>query len=176
MGQYLDSRLVQLAEITRSQGREAAGRFAASNAVRLDPDGRIRLLLHTSSSSAQAGESLGRRVAELGGEVRGRAGDLIEANMAIEKVEALTGVRDIAWIEPAPLPVALDVVSQGVAATRDSRAMNACSAASCRPPSPPARFMPEASAPVTCTERLAPRSCMTWLRMRSCSWPISIPR
>ena len=74
--------------------------------------------MHTSSSSAPAAQTINRRVVELGGQVRGRADNLIEASIAIERVEGLTDLREIVWIEPAPIPVVLDVTSQGVAATR----------------------------------------------------------
>jgi subtilisin family serine protease len=53
--------------------------------------------------------------------VRGRVGNLIEAQVAIEAVEWLSGPREIGWIEPAPLPVPMQVTSQGVAVTQASK-------------------------------------------------------
>ena len=62
---YLDSRLVQLAEIERHQGREAASRFAAANAIRLDADQRVRVLIHPATSpSTPAAPEIVARVTE----------------------------------------------------------------------------------------------------------------
>jgi Subtilase family len=119
---HLDSRLVQLAEIERREGREAASRFAAANAIRLDAAQRVRVLIHPATSpSTPAEPAIAARVAAFGGEVRGRIGELIEAGVAIEAVEWLSGPREIAWIEPAPLPVSMQVTSQGVAVTQASK-------------------------------------------------------
>jgi hypothetical protein len=115
---YLDSRLVRLAEIERSQGAEAAREFASANAIPLDSDDRVSLLVHSGGvSSAQAAQAIAARVALFGGEVRGRTEDLVEARMAIKDVELLPGPSEIRWIEPSPLPIPMAVTSQGVAVT-----------------------------------------------------------
>ncbi len=122
---YLDSRLAQLAATERAKGREAAIRFAAANAISLDARQRVRVLIHPARSSAPAAESvITARVAAFGGDVRGRVGDLIEAEVAIPAVEWLPGPREIAWIEAAPLPVLMKTTSQGVAVTRASRILD----------------------------------------------------
>jgi subtilisin family serine protease len=119
---HLDSRLARLADIERSQGLEAAARFAAANAILLDPDNRVRVLIHPPSPpSVQDEQAIVARVAAFGGEVRGQAGNLIEARLAMGALEGLPGPREIGWIEPAPLPVALRFTSQGVAVTQASR-------------------------------------------------------
>jgi subtilisin family serine protease len=117
----LDSRLAQLAVIEREKGREAAVRFAHANAVPLDADQRVRVLIHPGRSSVPtAASGIAARVAAFGGDVRGRAGDGVEAQVAIPAVEWLPGPREIGWIEPAPVPILMQTTSQGVALTHAS--------------------------------------------------------
>jgi Subtilase family len=119
---FLDSRLAQLAEIERQKGRDAAVRFAAANAIPLDARQRVRVLVHPARSSGAAAErAIVARVATFGGDVRGRVGDLVEAQVAIPAVEWLSGPREIAWIEPAPIPMLMQTTSQGVGVTHASR-------------------------------------------------------
>jgi hypothetical protein len=136
---YLDSRLVQLAGIERTEGPAAAARYAASNAIRLDPDQQVSVLIHegTPASAAQSEAAIAARVAQFGGEVLGRTGDLTEARLAVEAVEWLPGPREIVWIEPAPIPVALAVTSQGVAVTHAKQLQD--SGAEYRPSAAPVR-------------------------------------
>jgi hypothetical protein len=135
---FLDSRLVQLAELERSQGAAAAEGFAATNAVPLDRDRRARVLVHTRGLlSAQAVQALEARIEMFRGEVLGRADGLIEARIPIEAVEGLAGPGEIRWIEPSPIPVPMAVTSQGVAVTQANRLLE--SSAAYRPSAEPIR-------------------------------------
>jgi hypothetical protein len=134
----LDSRLAQLAEIDRREGREAASRFAAGNAIPLDARQRVRVLIHPGiASSTVAERAIAARVLAFAGDVQGRVGDLVEARVAIEAVEWISGPREIGWIEPAPLPVSMQVTSQGVAVTQASEILE--DGASYRPSAEPIR-------------------------------------
>jgi hypothetical protein len=118
----LESRLAQLAEIERHQGREAAVRFAAANAIRVDAKGGIDVLIHPVASRAGGAEpAIFARVAAFGGEVRGRVGELVEARVEIGTVESLSGPPEIGWIEAAPVPVRMQTTSQGVSVTHADR-------------------------------------------------------
>src|SRR5688572_6388080 len=133
----LDSRLAQLAEIERNQGWEAAQRFAAANQIRFDSNRKVRLLIHPAASlGAQAQSAILARVAAFGGEVDGQVGGMVEARVAIDAVPWL-GRREIAWIEPVPLPRAMQVTSQGVNVTQANRLL--ASDASYRPSAEPIR-------------------------------------
>jgi hypothetical protein len=134
----LDSRLAQLAAIDRREGREAASRFAAANAIPLDADQRVRVLIHPGiASQTEVERVISTRVRAFAGDVQGRVGDLVEARVAIEAVEWLSGPREIGWIEPAPLPVLMQVTSQGVAVTQASEVLE--DGASYRPSGEPVR-------------------------------------
>jgi hypothetical protein len=118
----LDSRLAQLVDVERRQGPAAAMRFAAANAIAVDASRRVRLLIHPAARfAAQAEAAILARVAAFGGDVEGRVGSLVEARVAIESVAWLPGPREIAWIEPAPLPRLMQLTSQGVAVTQANR-------------------------------------------------------
>lgn len=135
---WLDSRLGQLAEIEREQGAEAAARFAAANAIRLDAGRRVRVLIHPAALlAAQAEPAIAARVAAFGGEIQGRVGGMVEARVAIEAVPWLPGPREIAWIEPAPIPRLMQHTSQGVAVTQANRILG--SDATYRPTAEPIR-------------------------------------
>jgi subtilase family protein len=134
----LDSRLAQLADVERTQGVEAAMRFAAANAIPVDAKRRVRVLIHpTAPLAAQAEAAIAARLAAFGGEVDGRVGALLEARVAIEAVAWLPGPREIAWIEPAPVPRLMQFTSQGVAVTHANRLIG--SGASYRPSGEPIR-------------------------------------
>jgi subtilisin family serine protease len=134
----LDSRLAQLADVERTQGAEAALRFASANAIPVDAKRRVRLLIHGAAPfAAQAEAAITARVAAFGGGVDGRVGDLVEARVAMEAVSWLPGPREIAWIEPAPMPRLMQVVSQGVGVTQANRLIG--SGASYRPSGQPIR-------------------------------------
>ena len=134
----LDSRLAQLADVERTQGIEAAMRFAAANAIPVDDSRRVRLLVHPAAPlAAQAEAAIRARVAAFGGGVDGQVGGLVEARVAIESVPWLPGPREIAWIEPAPMPKLMQVTSQGVAVTQANRLQG--SGASYRPSATPIR-------------------------------------
>ncbi|HSF14663.1 MAG TPA: S8 family serine peptidase [Vicinamibacteria bacterium] len=134
----LDSRLAQLAEIDRREGREAASRFAAANAIAIDARQRVRVLIHPGTAFSTGAEAaIVARVRAFAGDVQGRVGDLVEALVAIEAVEWLSGPREIGWIEPGPLPVTMQVTSQGVAVTQASAILE--DGASYRPSAEPIR-------------------------------------
>lgn len=137
----LDSRLEQLAAIERRDGAQAARAFAAANALRLDDQGRAQVVIHEAAQRDWARESsaagddpeqgIGRttfgeealfellelpvreRVARLGGSVRGRLGNLIDASVPIAGLRQLDAGAGIGWVEPAPMR-RLNIVSEGV--------------------------------------------------------------
>jgi len=137
----LDSRLEQLAQIERREGPVAARRFAAENAISLDATGRANILIHESVQRdyyresqatgddpeqhigrASFGEealfamlevSIEEEVGRLGGTVRGRVSNLIDASLPISNLRRLGDAFGAGWVEPAPVPH-LGVVSQGV--------------------------------------------------------------
>jgi len=136
----LDSRLEQLAEIERRLGPAAARQFAAASAISLDLQGRAQVLIHESviaeyedREAAEAGPEqrirgmnygeealfellevpVRERVARLGGDVRGRVANLIDASLPIGNLGQLDDAFGVGWVEAAPV-ARLSVVSQGV--------------------------------------------------------------
>ena len=137
----LDSRLDQLAAIERREGAAAARRFADVNAISLDAQGRANILIHQSAQrdyyrgaqtvgddqehytgSATFGEEalfelLEGRITEavrrLGGTIRGRVSDLVDASVPIANLRELGDAFGVGWLAPA-LTRRGTVVSQGV--------------------------------------------------------------
>ena len=137
----LDSRLEQLADIEEREGAAAARRFADVNAISLDAQGRANILIHQNAQrdyyrrsqtvgddpehytgSATFGEEalfelLEGRITEsvrrLGGTIRGRVSDLVDASVPIANLRELDGAFGVGWVTPT-LTRRTTVVSQGV--------------------------------------------------------------
>ncbi|MCH7823591.1 MAG: S8 family serine peptidase [Acidobacteria bacterium] len=144
----LDSRLSQLEEIERRDGPVAARRFAEDNAIGLDQQGRAKILIHESADRdsdreptasgddpeqrigrATPGEealfellevSIREQVERLGGTVRGRVANLVDASLPIRNLRSLDPSAGIRWVEAAPVPKPT-VISEGVGVIRADR-------------------------------------------------------
>ena len=126
----LDSRLSQLADIARRRGPAAARRFAAVNAIPLDDQGRVNVLIHEMVrpdydreafggddpeqriGRATYGEealfealevSIRSEVERLNGAVRGRVSNLVDASLPISNLRSLDGASGMGWVEPSPV-------------------------------------------------------------------------
>lgn len=129
----LSYRLWRLESIYRAQGAAAARAYAQAQRIPM-LDGQPRVLIHESpvplfpeEESIRPGtdaaeevlfeaieQAIGPRVQALGGTVRGRTLNMIEATLPLASLDAFTDAAEIAWIEPVPVPHVDLVVSQGV--------------------------------------------------------------
>lgn len=140
---FMDSRLAQLDEINRRDGIEAARRFAVANRIKLDAEGRVQILIHEAAEAEFGGSTdieqrvgrttpgedalfgaiqvpLTEHIENIGGHVRGRVANLLDADIPLETLRSIEASSLIGFVEPAPLPEALavaqgSVISQGVA-------------------------------------------------------------
>jgi len=137
----LDYRLWRMAEVNREQGRAAARAYAAEQRIPLRGDNAIVLIHETARSSGERREegllkpmnpadevlfaaieqAVASRVEALGGEIRGRVLNMIEASVPMANLPGLAGTGEIGYTQPSPQPHTDMVVSQGVAVTGADR-------------------------------------------------------
>ncbi len=135
----LDSRLSRLDEIARNEGPVAARNFASANAIALDEQGRVNVLIHQIARPDYEGsffdpddpeQRIGRmnfgeealfdalevpirqEVERVDGTIRGRVSNLVDASIPIGGLRSFSSGA-VGWIEPAPVPHTT-VVSEGV--------------------------------------------------------------
>ena len=138
---FFDSRLDQLQEIERRDGPIAARQFARDNAMALDEQGRVQVLIHQNASRdwQREGDAIGEDpeqrigratpgeealfeffevsiradVERLDGIVRGRVSNLVDASIPVGNLRSLDASAGMRWVEAAPVPKAT-VTSEGV--------------------------------------------------------------
>ena len=137
----LDYRLWRLAAVNRDQGRSAARAYAAEQRISMS-GGSAVVLIHEHARTfgerreegllkpmnpadevlfAAIEQAVASRVESLGGEVRGRVLNMIEATVPLAGLTGLAEASEIGYTEPSPVPHADMVVSQGVAVTGADR-------------------------------------------------------
>jgi len=137
----LDYRLWRLAAVQRDQGQAAARAYAAEQRIPMRGSDAV-VLIHEHARTfgerreegllkamnpadevlfAAIEQAIASRVEALGGAVRGRVLNMVEAAVPVANLTGLLGASEIGYTEPSPVPHVEMIVSQGVAVTGADR-------------------------------------------------------
>jgi hypothetical protein len=108
----IESRLLQLYDVSRKAGGQAARRFAAQHAIDLPADGRLRLELRTANPAALRDQ---RWLAAIGAQLEVAGLDRADAIAPLARLGELAQRPELTWVQIPLPPLAFGVQSQGVA-------------------------------------------------------------